>query len=155
MLLQVDEQTDFGLAEAIDRLHRIADAEQRAAVAVGPPAGQALQQVELTERGVLELVDQDVLQAIVEREREIGRLVGGAERTQRAQSDLDVVRLALRLKHDLQLGDGCGQQLEQRFEHAPLLVAVDRVGQRSQRGEVFAQPLIAAERRAACRACAP
>ena len=50
VLLQVDEQSDLGLAETIDRLHRVADAEQRAAVAIGPAAGQSFQQIELTER---------------------------------------------------------------------------------------------------------
>jgi hypothetical protein len=142
LLLQADEQTDLRLPEAIDRLHRVAHAEQRATVAVGPARRQTLQQVELAERRVLELVDQDVLQSVVERECEIGRVVGRTERAQRAQRDFDIVRLALRLEHELQLRHCRGQQLEQCFERAPLILAVERVRQCTQRREIFQQALV-------------
>ena len=68
------EQSDLGVAEAIDRLHRVADHEQRAAVARLPAGGERLEQLELRERGVLELIDQDVPQ--VEARRAAPRSVG-------------------------------------------------------------------------------
>ncbi len=59
-LPHVQEQPDLGLAEAVDRLHRVADQEQRAAVA-GLPAGSQRRGAAVLRLGrVLELVDQHV-----------------------------------------------------------------------------------------------
>ena len=69
----LDEEPHLGVAEAVDRLHRIADREQRAAVAGLPAGGQPAQELELRERRVLELVDQQVIDACVEREQQVGR----------------------------------------------------------------------------------
>ena len=70
-----EELADLGLAEAVDRLHRVADREQRPPVAGRPAGGELLDQLVLGERRVLELVDQHVPHAIIERERDIGRRV--------------------------------------------------------------------------------
>src|SRR5438067_10072598 len=68
----LEEERDVRLAESVDGLHRVADEEQRAAVARFPPGGQSFQELELRIRGVLELVYQYVADAGVEREQEIG-----------------------------------------------------------------------------------
>jgi hypothetical protein len=81
-------QANLGLAETVDRLHRIADHEQRAAVARLPAGGEALEQRELADRGVLKLVHQQVPDAIVEMQGQIGRRLIAAERGERALRDL-------------------------------------------------------------------
>jgi len=55
---RLQEQPDLGFAKAVDRLHRIADGEQRAAVIRRPARGQLRDQFELADRGVLEFIDQ-------------------------------------------------------------------------------------------------
>src|SRR4029078_6709549 len=80
---RAQEQADLGLAEAIDRLHRVADEEERAPVARLPSGGQPLEQVPLRERRVLELVDEDVADAVVEREYEVRGPVGVSQAAQR------------------------------------------------------------------------
>src|SRR5262249_53767583 len=79
-LLRLEEQRQVRIAEAVDRLHRIADQEQRAAVAALPAAGQKLEQSDLRLRRVLELVDEQVLDSPVEREQKLGRRLDSAER---------------------------------------------------------------------------
>jgi hypothetical protein len=105
-------------------LHRIADAEQRAPIARREACRQPLKQIELREGRVLELIDQNVSQAMIERERQIGRIDGAAERPQGAQRSFHVVGLAVRLEHELQFGDGARQHLEQCFEHMPLFIRI-------------------------------
>ncbi len=56
----LQEQTDFCLAKLIDRLHRVAHHKQGAPIALFPPGGQRHHQVELRERRVLKLIDQNV-----------------------------------------------------------------------------------------------
>ncbi len=56
------KQSYFRFPELVYRLHGVADDEQCASVALIPTRGQHLDQVELRERGVLELVDKDVSQ---------------------------------------------------------------------------------------------
>src|SRR5690606_5156819 len=69
VLLQLDEESDLRLPEPIDRLHRIAHAKERSPVAIDPSGRQPFEKVELRERRVLKLVDQNVLDAMVECER--------------------------------------------------------------------------------------
>ena len=52
------EQADIGLAKAVDRLHWVADDEQRAAVVALPTSGQARQQIDLRGASVLKLINQ-------------------------------------------------------------------------------------------------
>src|SRR5256885_7015971 len=54
---RADEQADLRVAEAVDRLHRIAHDEQRAPIALLPGGGEGFEQLELRQRGVLELID--------------------------------------------------------------------------------------------------
>jgi hypothetical protein len=108
----VEEQADLRVAEPIDRLHRIADQEQRTAVASFPAGGQRLDQSELRIGGVLELVDQHVSQARVERERGIGGRVRVAEGGARGGREPRIVRDASS-RTDLQFRDGETQHREE------------------------------------------
>ena len=128
LLPRLEEERDLRFAEAVDRLHRVADQEQRAAVVGLPAGGQSLEQFELRVRGVLELVDQDVLDARVEREQEVGRLLGRAERAHRGLRHLGEVGLAVLGEHHLQVRGGERQELEDRAERLPLLVGVAFLG---------------------------
>ena len=112
---RLQEKADVGLAEAIDGLHRIADNEQGAPVALLPAGGEPLQQRDLRGAGVLELIDQQMADAVIELELEIGRLGFITECGQRALCDFDEVDFALLLEHGPQLRDG---ELEQAREDA-------------------------------------
>src|SRR5439155_27145020 len=50
---RLEEERDLRLAEAVDRLHRVADEEERAAVAFLPARGEAAQELVLRPGGVL------------------------------------------------------------------------------------------------------
>ena len=97
-----EKQADIGFAEAVNRLHRVADDKQAASVAGCPTLGKPLDQLVLCERGILELVEQQVLDAHVEREQQIGGPVfrrQGAQRDQRRFRIIDGVFLR---EHELQ-----------------------------------------------------
>ena len=70
---RLQEERHVRLAERIDGLHRVADAEQRPAVAALPARQQQCEQPLLRRRGVLVLVHQQVADAVVEGERKLGR----------------------------------------------------------------------------------
>jgi hypothetical protein len=108
----VEEQADIGFAEAVDRLHRIADQEHRAAIVRRPARGQLLEQREVTVRGVLELVDQYVADAVIQRQGEIGRGVFTPERLACRVGDLRVVHLTALGEHQSQACRGDGQDLQ-------------------------------------------
>src|SRR3954465_11008124 len=55
----LEEERHLRFAEAVDRLHRVADEEERAAVAFFPSGGEAAQQLVLRPGSVLVFVDQD------------------------------------------------------------------------------------------------
>ena len=141
LLPGLEEERDLRLAEAVDGLHRVADQEQRAAVILLPARGQSFDQFELRVRGVLELVDQDVLDARVEREQEVGRLLRRAERAHRGLRHLGEVGLAVLGEHQLQVRGGARQELEDRAERLPLLVGVALLGHAQERFERLAQRL--------------
>ena len=128
---RVEEIAHLGLAEPVDRLHRIADGEQRAAVAVIPAGRQPADELELRPRRVLELVDEDVRDAQVRREQQLFRRVGVAERGQRAQRRLAEVRLAGAREHELQLRRERRQQRERCRDERPRVLAIARRRQRA------------------------
>ena len=83
--MRIEKQPDVGIAKAVDRLHRIADDEQRSAIARCPPGGQLFDQVALSERSILIFVDQKMLDSKVEREQKLGGSVAARQRPQRDQ----------------------------------------------------------------------
>ncbi len=86
--LCLEEDADLGLAEAVDRLHRIADGEQRAPVARFPAGREPRDQFAVGPRRVLELVDEQVRQPVVDGQQQVAGIVGIAERRQCAQRRL-------------------------------------------------------------------
>ncbi len=114
VVADVEEQSDLRVAEAVDRLHRVADEEQRAPVAGLPAGRQRLQQSHLRLGGVLELVDQHVPQLRVERQRGVGRRVLAAERLPRRPREARVVGNAPLGEHQFEFGDGEAQHAELR-----------------------------------------
>ena len=125
-----NEQTDVCLTEAVDGLHGIAHQKQAAAIVRAPSAGELFQQVQLTPVGVLVLVHQDVADAVVEVQAEIGvAAVFIAEAAQRGGGQAAEVAVAAAGEHQLQLGGRALQHPYQGVEHVPLVVAVARLGQ--------------------------
>src|SRR6202020_1121880 len=86
-----EEQADLRIAEAVDGLHRIADDEQRAGVALLRRRGEGLEELELCKRGVLELVHQDMAQRESGAQRELRRMAGLGERLTRRTAHVGVV----------------------------------------------------------------
>ena len=74
-------------------------------------------------------VDEQMLQAMIERQREIRRLVCAAQCSQRAQRHFHVIRFATRLEDEVQFRDRFRQQREQGLENVPLFFGVHRIGQ--------------------------
>ena len=96
-LADAQEQADIGLAEAVDRLHRIANHEQRPAIVRHPAAGQFFNEADLARAGVLELVDQQVADAPVEAQAEFGRIglvAQGGDGARREFAEIDLAGLA-------------------------------------------------------------
>src|SRR6266702_1149152 len=123
-VLGLQEERHFGFAKAVDRQHRVADEEQRAAVTLLPAGSQLGEELELRERGVLELVDQDVRDLLVEREQQVARVVDRAERLERAVGELGEVSLAALAEQHLEVRDGGLEKREDRFQRLPLPVVV-------------------------------
>jgi hypothetical protein len=121
---RAQEQADLGLAETVDRLHGVADREHAAAVACFPAGSEAGDQFVLADRGVLEFVDQQVPDAVIERQREISGRIRFAQRAQRALRNLDKVDLAARLEHELETRHRLRQQAQDGAQHFPLAFAV-------------------------------
>ena len=132
---RAQKDTDFGLPKAIDRLHRVAHGEYGAPVVRLPSRRQPFEQFPLADRGILEFVDQDVLDADVERQQEIGGRIGLAQRAHRALGNLGEVGLAALGKYHQQLSGCPRQQLEHRVERFPLRRGIFRRRQCKQRRE--------------------
>ena len=91
MLARADEQADLRVTEAVDRLHRIAHDEQRAPIALLPGRGQRFEQLELRQRGVLELIDQNVGEGQAGAQRELRGEPCVRERRARRTGDVGVI----------------------------------------------------------------
>jgi len=139
---RAQEQSDLGFAKTIDRLHRVADRKHGAAVARLPPGGQPGDEFVLADRGILELVDQQMPDAIVERKREIGWSIHAAESEQRTLRNLGEVDLPAGLKHQFQLRDRARQQPRDRAEDFPLAFAVGRRRQAADFVQCVAQSVV-------------
>ena len=73
-------------------------------------------------RGVLEFVDEDVPDAIVEREEKVRGAVRVSQRVERAQRDLDEIALAVGREDHLEMHQRLGKEVGDRLERFPLLV---------------------------------
>ena len=125
-------KADLGLTESVDRLHRVTDCEKRAPVTVLPAGGQCFQQAILAAGGVLEFVDQQVLQAVVEGQRKVGGVLRTAQRSACAHLDLGEVDLTAVPEHQLKFGRRMQQHAEQTGKHGALLVVETVMRQEAQ-----------------------
>ena len=125
-------------------MHRVTNREQGAAVAGFPAFGEPRDELRLADRGVLEFIDQQMTDAIVERQRKVGGRALLAQCAQGTLRHLGEIHLAARLEHQRQPRDRLRQQAGNRFERLPLRVAVAGRGQRAQveqsRAQRFARP---------------
>ena len=92
------EEADFSFSETIDGLHGITDQKQRPAVFGLPLFGQSSDQLVLGLRRVLEFVYQQMLDAAIDGERQIGGAFGRAQSGSRTMGNLRKVDLTLLLK---------------------------------------------------------
>ncbi|OIQ81377.1 hypothetical protein GALL_368610 [mine drainage metagenome] len=135
-LRHAQEQADLGLAEAVDGLHRVADAEQRAPVARHPALGQAPQQIDLRRAGILEFIHQQMLNPVVQPERQLGgRARSIFQRLQCAPGDFDKIHLARLLENHPQLCGGQIEQLGKDADDSPLCIPVTRQRQAADAGD--------------------
>ena len=134
LCLGAQEQPHLSLAEAVDRLHRIADAEQRAAVAWLPAGGEALQQLDLGRAGVLELVDQQVADAPVEAQAQFRRVHVVAQGGDGARGELAEIHFAGLAEHQPQLGRGELHQSRQGAHDGVVLVLGRRQAAQAHQG---------------------
>ncbi len=98
MLASAQEQPDLRFAKEVNRLHRIAYREQRVTVALLPRRGERGKQVELRDRGVLELVDEHVPERDAGAQSEIGRQSILNERLLRRREKRRCSRLSPRVR---------------------------------------------------------
>ncbi len=110
--LRLEKQPHFGLAKAIDRLHRVADREHGSAVSHHPPCRQAFEQRELRVGRILKFVDQQMCNGKIEPQQNVARRIGLAERVDRRQHRLRRVDYARVRERQLQLGRETRQKLE-------------------------------------------
>ena len=155
----LQEKPHLGLAEPVDRLHRVADRKQGTPVLRFPSLGEPRHQFVLADGSVLELVDQQVADAIVKREGQVGGLAFRTQRTQRALGDLRKIHLATRLENELELRNGVRQHRTDGGEHGSLLVRIlcRRQGQHrlKDRAQGFAHGPFFGIALGLCRALAP
>ena len=117
----LQEQPDLGLAEAVDRLHGITHHEQGTTVLGSPLAGKTTHELALQHIGVLELVDQQVLDATVEVLEQPARLFDTAQCGNGAYGYFRKIYLPLLAEHLPQFGVGHEQYLEKSLERRPAL----------------------------------
>jgi len=136
LLRHTQEQADVGLAKTIDGLHGVTDGEQRTAIARFPATRQALQQLDLGWAGVLEFIHQQMLNAVIELECQIGRVASLVlQRLQGALRDLDEIHIAVRLEHQPELRHGKLEQAAERGDELPGFVFVPCIRQQPDIGQ--------------------
>ena len=119
VLTGLQKQRHFRVAKPVDRLHRIPDEKERPAVAGFPSPGQELDEFQLRTRRILELVNEQVTNAVIEGQQEFGRLVNLSERRLCGKRELDEIdRLTLGENH-AKFGDEVHEHSAQGFEVQP------------------------------------
>ena len=108
MLLHLQEQAHFRLPKPIDGLHGITDAEQRTTVTLTPACGQQFKQSSLRNGSILKLINQNMVQMFIQRERHVCRMFRCTQCLQRTQRHFNIVNLAACLKFQHQFTDRPG-----------------------------------------------
>ena len=140
-----EEQAHLRLAEAVDGLHRVAHHEHRAPVAFLPAGGEALEQLELAERGVLEFVHQQMADAVVQGQGQVRGLALGAQGMHGGLRHFGEVGLAALPERHLELRHRNGKQLRDGPQRLPLGIGIGGRRQRPQITEGFAERLMRRE----------
>ena len=132
LVARAQEQADLGLAELVDRLHRITDRKQRAAIARLPARGERAQQFKLVEGGILKFIDQHVADRVATAQRQVGRLPLLGQAGARRAGDCREIHAPLRRELELQLGRCVPQQQRQRRERRRVFRRNRHIGEREQ-----------------------
>ena len=138
--LRVKEDADLGLAKPVDRLHRIADGEERAAVARLPAGGELRDQFAVRPRRVLELVDEQMGQPVIDGEQQLAGIVGIAECGQCPQRGLAEIGCAFLCEDGEQVTCDLRQESKRGLDEVPCGVAVNGRRQRSRGMQRIRQP---------------
>ena len=99
----LQKQADFGVPESVDGLHRVADGEERPAIVRFPTRDQLPKQSKLSHGGILELVDQQMPNAVVQGKREVAGRILGAQRASGCEGQLREVDQPLFVEQPIQL----------------------------------------------------
>jgi hypothetical protein len=126
VLRQVEKGSHFRLTETINRLHRIADAEDTAPIVSLPARRELLHQIELRRRGVLEFVEQEMLQPVIESQAEVGGRVRSSERAQRRHRDGREIHRPFLPKDAVQFGRRKHQYLGHIAHSLPVRIVIAR-----------------------------
>ena len=110
MFAHTNEQAHVGFAKAVDGLHGVAHQKQGFVALRFPACGEALNQADLGGAGVLEFVDQQMADAVVELELQVGGAELVAQGFEGLLRHVDEVDFARGLKVQPQLG-------ARHFEH--------------------------------------
>ena len=130
-------QTHFSFTKTVNRLHRVAHHEQGAAIIRLPARRKPRQQLVLRQRGILKLIHQQMTNAIVERQRQIGRRIGFAQRAQGSLRHRREIRLPPFAENQFQIRRSQRQQRRQCFHHTPLCFGVRDRRQRTREMQCF------------------
>ena len=126
---RLQEQPHVGAAEAVDGLHAVPyhhDGARGARVALvvdAPAAGEQPQQLVLVDRRILELVHQDVLNAVIQAQRQLRGRIVLTQGLQRRQRYLAVIHGATTLEYQQQLRRQHRQYPGQVYQQLPAIAA--------------------------------
>ena len=120
-------------------MHRVADEEESlrrvhiiGRISLIPPGNEFFKQRDLRVGTVLELVHQQMMDAVIEGQHQIRGRFGITQRQIGALRDFDEIGLAARGEHQLQLRHGQRQKTGDGPEHLPLRLGVRSRGQGAQ-----------------------
>ena len=105
-----EKKTYVGIAEPINRLHRITDTEEGPAVVRLPPGCQAIEQLDLADRGILKLIHENVVETVIQQQRQIFGRILIAERAASREGQTGVIDLTASFEQQVKLGCRPGQQ---------------------------------------------
>ena len=119
------EELGVGVAKEVDGLHGVADEEEGAASTVGPGAEDAGEELVLAAAGVLELVDEEVMDTVGDGDGGVGgKPVFAAEDALGDLGDLNEIDGGGFSEDDFELGGGVAEEGETGADDLPVLFGV-------------------------------
>jgi hypothetical protein len=129
------EEFGVGVAKEVDGLHGVADDEATAAFTLRPCGDEAAEELVLAAAGVLKLVDEDVVDAVGDREGGVrGLAVGALEDVKGDLGDFNVVDGSGFSEDYAELAGGVAEQGETGADDLPVFVGVAGWGQGADGG---------------------